>query len=123
MKILVVDDNPDVFISTKAGLELISDEFQVIGAESGKQCFDVLSEEVPDLILLDLMMPKMNGWKVLEIIQSNIKWREIPIFIITASNNPEFQKTAEELGIVYIKKPFTIENIKEKIDLLNDQLK
>lgn len=68
-------------------------------------------------------MPKMNGWKVLEIIQSNIKWREIPIFIITASNNPEFQRTAEELGVVYIEKPFTIQNIMEKIKFLNEELK
>lgn len=120
MKILVVDDNPDVVLSIKNGLENSSDEFSIIGADSGEQCLDVLLKEIPDLILLDLMMPKMNGWKVLEIIQGNVKWRDIPIFIITASNDPEFQRTAEDLGIVYIKKPFSIETLKEKIELLEN---
>lgn len=67
------------------------------------------------------MMPRMNGWKVLDIIQGNIKWRSILIFIINASTNPEFQRTAEELGIVYIKKPFTIDFIKEKIDVFLEE--
>ena len=119
MKILVVDDNPDVIIAIKKGLEDNSNKFSVVGAESGDQCLEVLSKEIPDLILLDLMMPKMNGWKVLDIIQGNREWKDIPIYIITASNNLEFRKTAKELGIVYIKKPFSIETIKEKIDKLD----
>jgi two-component system response regulator VicR len=116
MKILVVDDNPDVVFSMKAILESISDDFNIIESENGEQCLNVISKEIPDLILLDLMMPKMDGWEVINHIQTNNDWRDIPIIIFTAAVESEYKKTAEELGIAYIKKPFSIDAIKEKIE-------
>ena len=62
------------------------------------------------------MMPKMNGWQVLDIILGNIKWRNIPVFFITGADSEEFKKHAEELGITYIEKPFIIEDLKKEID-------
>jgi CheY-like chemotaxis protein len=115
-KILVVDDKEDFLLSVKNGLEYKSNEYKIQTANDGKKCINILNEEIPDLILLDLMMPNMDGWQVLDIIRGNLKWRDIPIFIITATENPEFKKTAEELGIIYIEKPFTMEYLKEKID-------
>lgn len=115
-KILVVDDEEDVLFSVKSGLEHRSDRYSIQTAEDGKKCLDILNKDIPDLILLDLMMPNMNGWQSLDTIRGNLKWRHIPIFIITATENPEFKKTAEELGITYIEKPFTIDDLKGKID-------
>jgi CheY-like chemotaxis protein len=121
-KILVVDDEEDFLLSVKNGLEYKSNEYKIQTANDGKKCINILNEEIPDLILLDLMMPNMDGWQVLDIIRGNLKWRDIPIFIITAAENPEFKKTAEELGIIYIEKPFTKEYLKEKIDtFFNEQ--
>ena len=115
-KILVVDDNEDILYSIKNGLEDTNDDYKINTANNGIKCLEMLVEETPDLILLDLMMPNMNGWEVLETIQSNMKWRNIPIFIISSSNNPEFKESAEELGITFIEKPFDIKNLKTRID-------
>ena len=115
-KILVVDDDEDALFSVKTVLENNSNEYEIQTAKDGIKCLDILKEETPDLILLDLMMPNMNGWQVLDIIQGNLKWRRIPLLIITAVGDPEFKKSAEELGITYIEKPFTIDTLKGKID-------
>jgi len=58
-KIIVVDDEPDVIRSIKEGLR---NDFEIIGADSGKQLFKTLESSTPDLILLDIMMPEMSGW-------------------------------------------------------------
>ena len=121
-KILVVDDEEDVLLSVKQGLEHRSTEYKIQTAKDGKKCLNILTKEIPDLILLDLLMPNMNGWQVLDIMRGNLKWRDIPIFIITAVGDPEFKKSAEELGITYIEKPFTIDELKVKIDnFFNEQ--
>jgi CheY-like chemotaxis protein len=115
-KILVVDDNEDILYSIKNGLEETNNDIKINTANNGIKCLEMLVEETPDLILLDLMMPNMNGWEVLETIQRNMKWRNIPIFIISSSDNPEFKESAEELGITFIEKPFNINNLKTRID-------
>jgi CheY-like chemotaxis protein len=115
-KILVVDDDEGFLFSVKNGLEHISDEYTVQTANDGEKCLTILNNETPDLILLDIMMPNMNGWQVLDTIRGNFKWRDIPIFLITATDNPEFKKSAEGLGITYIEKPFTHDWLKRKID-------
>ena len=121
-KILVVDDDEDVLFSVKNGLENNSDKYAIQTAKDGKKCLNILTKEIPDLILLDLMMPNMNGWQTLDIIRGNLKWRDIPIFIITAVEDPEFKNSVEELGITYIEKPFTIDELKGKIDnFFNEQ--
>lgn len=116
IKILIVDDEDDVLYSLKHGLEDISNEYSIQIASDGNQCLDILSKEMPDLILLDLMMPNMNGWQVLDVIQGNLKWRNIPVFIISAANDPEFKQTAEDLGIPFIEKPLSVSMIKKRID-------
>jgi CheY-like chemotaxis protein len=62
------------------------------------------------------MMPNMNGWQVLHIIQENLQWRDIPVFIISAVEKREFKEAAEELGIPFIEKPFSFTFLKRKID-------
>jgi CheY-like chemotaxis protein len=115
-KILVVDDEEEILFSIKTGLESKSNEYKIQTATDGKKCLDLLNEETPDLILLDLLMPNMNGWQVLDTIQGNREWRDIPIFIITAVLDPVFKKSIENLGIIHIEKPFTIDDLKDKID-------
>ena len=72
-KILVVDDEEDVLFSVKNGLENNSDEYTIQTAKDGKKCLNILTKEIPDLILLDLMMPNMNGWQTLDTIRGNPK--------------------------------------------------
>jgi CheY-like chemotaxis protein len=114
--ILVVDDEEDILFTIKYGLEKIDKNYKIKTVSNGDECLKALKEGVPDLILLDLMMPNMNGWQVLDIILSNSKWRNIPVFIISGAGNNEFKEQAEALGIPLIEKPFTIDLLKDRID-------
>jgi len=116
LKILIVDDEDDVLYSLKRGFEIFEDDYDVQTAKDGKSCLEILTKHTPDLILLDLMMPNMNGWQVLDIIQENTKWRNIPVFIISAVEKQEFKDTTEALGIPFIEKPFSFTSLKKKID-------
>ena len=116
MNILVVDDEEDILFTIKYGLEKIDKNYKIKTVTNGEECLRALNEGIPDLILLDLMMPDMNGWQVLDIILGNTKWRNIPIFIISGAGNTEFKEQAENLGIPYIEKPFNIDELKDKID-------
>ena len=62
-KIIIVDDEPDVIYSIKEGLE---NDFEIKGTTSGKQFFQTLESYMPDIILLDIMMPEMNGWEIIK---------------------------------------------------------
>jgi putative two-component system response regulator len=116
MNILVVDDEEDILFTIKYGLEKIDKNYKIQTVKNGEECLKVLNKEIPDLILLDLMMPNMTGWQVLDIILGNPSWRNIPVFIISGAGNTEFKEQAEDLGIPYIEKPFTVDLLKDRID-------
>jgi CheY-like chemotaxis protein len=116
IKIPIVDDEDDVLYSLKRGLEDLCRDYSIQTASDRQQCLELLSGEIPDLILLDLMMPNMDGWQVLDVIQGNLTWRDIPVFIISAVNDPDFKRTTEDLGIPFIEKPFSAETIKKHVD-------
>ena len=112
-RIIIVDDEPDVIYSIKEGL---GTDFEITGADSGKQLFQTLESIVPDLVLLDIMMPEMNGWQVLKRLKESEKLKNIPVIIISARKD----KTAKNAGCFYaedyIEKPFAINEVKEKIN-------
>jgi len=115
--IMIVDDEPDVRYTVKQGLEKLSQNYRVIGAENGKKCLELLeNDQIPDLILLDIMMPVMSGWEVLNRLREKAKWRNIPIVFLTARTDT-FNKT---FGITvtmdYIEKPFEIKDVKDRIE-------
>jgi CheY-like chemotaxis protein len=74
-KIMVVDDEPDLLEVVKLILE--SDGYQVVTANSGQEALGKIDKEMPDLVLLDIIMPKMDGWEVFSRIKSNPKTHEI----------------------------------------------
>lgn len=103
--ILVVDDNPK-------NLQLISTVvseagYKVSAVNSAENALKYLNLKSPDLILLDVMMPGMNGYEACRIIKSDEKLKEIPIIFLTAKNETEDIVTGFSLGAVdYISKPF-----------------
>ncbi len=80
-KILVVDDDPDIQQITK--LNLMAEGFEVLQAFSGVDCMEVLKTEVPDLIMMDLMMPEMDGFETVKRIKAIATTREIPVIMVT----------------------------------------
>jgi len=116
-KIMVVDDNADVIMSIKFGLEDLTKEFQVIGVESGKQCLDLLEHNpVPDLILLDIMMPQMNGWETYNKIRENESWKKIPVVFLTARTDRLAKNAGTFFGDDFIEKPFDVKDVKNRIN-------
>ena len=115
--IIMVDDNVDLIHVVKKSLENMEDGYEVISANRGQECFDLLKEgTLPDLILLDIMMPEMNGWDVFAKLKENTEWRKIPIVFLTAKTD-SFSKG---FGMIpaqdYIEKPFEIADLKKRID-------
>jgi len=116
-KIMVVDDNIDVIMSIKYGFEDVTNEFQVIGAESGKQCLNILqNNQMPDIILLDIMMPEMSGWETFDKLKENQSWRKIPVVFLTARTDKLAKDAGKFLGDDYIEKPFEINDVKKRIN-------
>ena len=120
-KIMVVDDEPDQILTVKLILEDLSDRYEVIGADSGMQCLELLkNNQIPDLILLDIMMPGMNGWDVAAEIKKNPIWNKIPLVFLTAKTD-SFSKTFGSIvSEDYITKPFEMKELKKIIDKFLD---
>ena len=120
-KIIVVDDEPDLIHTVKLILEDLSDEYEVIGVDSGMQCLELLkNNQIPDLILLDIMMPGMNGWDVAAEIKKNPIWNKIPLVFLTAKTD-SFSKTFGSIvSEDYITKPFEMKELKKIIDKFLD---
>jgi len=117
-EIMVVDDNIDIGYTIKKGLEQKDNrEYNVFVANSGKECLKLLeSEQIPDVILLDIMMPEMSGWDVFAKLKENSKWRNIPIIFLTAKTDPYSKGYGKVSSQDYIEKPFEIKKLKNRID-------
>ena len=104
--ILVVDDEPDIVFAVKFFLEAA--DYNVLTASNGVQALTRLSDEpMPNLVVLDLMMPKVDGWNVLRLMRSNDEWREIPVVLLTALQGDQDQARGWITGADwYQKKPF-----------------
>ena len=115
--ILIVDDNPDVRFSVKLGLEDLDASYAVITAESGDKCLEFLkNNQIPDIILLDIMMPRVDGWNVFAKVKEKLEWRNIPIIFLTAKTDDYSKGFGSISADDYVEKPFDIEDLKKRID-------
>lgn len=116
-RIMIVDDSLDILSVVKRGMEYLSDEYEVIGVDSGKKCLKLLKNiETPDLILLDIMMPEMDGWNLFAKIKENPEWSEIPIVFLTAKTDPYSKGFSKLTANDYIEKPFEMDDLKKRIN-------
>lgn len=115
--IMVVDDEPDHIYTVRRILKGSSDEYEVIGANSAMDCLELLEKNViPDLILLDIIMPEMSGWETYNKIKENLSWKNIPIVFLTARKNQVARNAGGFFGEDYITKPFDVTELKKRID-------
>ena len=121
MKVLVVDDQWPMRLLVKVNLE--SEVVQVLEAENGTEAVELAVHELPDVILLDVMMPGMDGFEVAEVLTSDPRTSRIPIVFLSA--RADYQSQARGLAIGagdYITKPFNPTNLLESIERLLDDL-
>ena len=120
-KILIVDDDESIRFSIKFGLEELEKSFEVIEIENGEKCIEYLNNHnLPDLILLDIMMPGMDGWSVASKIKSNPNWNKIPIFFLTAKRDSYSSSFGKLLSEKYIHKPFELNELLKSIKQVLD---
>ena len=113
-RILVVDDTKDVLQVVSRRLQ--SWGYEAITAESGEDGLRVAEEQVPDLILLDIMMPKLKGREVCARLKANLKTQKIPVIFLTALGLADHVKAGMDLGADdYIVKPFEPAELKDRI--------
>ncbi|MCP4044301.1 MAG: response regulator, partial [Gammaproteobacteria bacterium] len=113
-KILVVDDEPANISMLTNGLK--KESYVVFFATKGEDALEIADREMPDLILLDIMMPGMDGFEVYSRIKINRKTMNIPVMFVTALNRDGDQSRGLEMGAVdYIIKPFNLPIVKARI--------
>lgn len=104
-RILVIDDEEDMRYAVKIQLE--ANGYHVLTAGDGQEGLNLARRENPDLIILDLMLPKLDGYKVCRMLKFDRKYDAIPIVIFTARAQSDDQRLGREVGAdAYIAKPF-----------------
>ena len=115
-KILIVDDEPGMRTLIEQTLEPLEDKGVVLQqAGSGKEALEIIKAEKPDLVLLDVMMPEMNGFDVCNTIKNILGMRDIYILMLTGKKQ-EIAKQGKDVGAdCYMTKPFALEDLFEKV--------
>lgn len=109
-KILIADDEPDILAMLK--LRLDSENYHTITARDGQEALDEIEKEMPDLLVIDIMMPKIDGYTLFKMLRANPKYCKIPIVVLTASVAFEdIKKFVEEGAEAYMEKPYKAETL------------
>jgi CheY-like chemotaxis protein len=114
-RVLCIDDEPGVI--ELISLILRSQKIQVDGAGGGKEGLEAMRQNPPDAVLLDIMMPEMDGWEVYKQMRSDENLKHIPVIIVTARNSSFEEVIARERAGVddYITKPFVPNQVRESL--------
>jgi len=113
-KIIVVDDNVENLTALKNTLK---EKYDVFPSPSALKMFDILKHIKPDLILLDVEMPEMNGYEAAGKLKGDAQFKEIPIMFLTSMNDEESKKKGLELGAIdYIHKPFDATSLLQRLE-------
>ncbi|HTM58680.1 MAG TPA: response regulator [Candidatus Udaeobacter sp.] len=113
-RILIIDDEADLVSVLRFGLEV--EGFEVISAGDGEEGLRMAQTQQPTLMLLDLMLPKLDGYKVCRTLKFDERYRAIPIFILSARSGEADRKLALEMGAdAFVTKPYDMKDLVAKI--------
>ena len=116
-RVLVVDDEPNIAKIVKKQLEVSG--YEVVVAGDGEMALTKVREDHPEIILLDVMLPKRNGYEVLGILKQDEQFKRIPVIMLTARAQQQDQQTSLEHGAdAYVAKPFQLEELVEQVRTL-----
>jgi two-component system, OmpR family, alkaline phosphatase synthesis response regulator PhoP len=118
-KILIVDDEPNIVMALEYTFK--KQNFEVFIARDGKEALDILKNQLPDIIILDVMMPNVDGYATIEQIKANEKLNHCKIIFLSAKNKERDIEKGLMLGAnAYVTKPFSLKKLTEQInELLN----
>jgi two-component system alkaline phosphatase synthesis response regulator PhoP len=113
-KILIVDDEEDLVETVRFPLEM--EGYHVLVSYNGEDALNQARKENPDLILLDLMLPKLDGYKVCRLLKFDDRYKHIPILMLTAKTQERDKTLGMETGAnEYITKPFEMDDLIKKV--------
>ncbi|MCP4694550.1 MAG: response regulator [Desulfobacterales bacterium] len=119
-KILIVDDEPNIIVPLQFLME--QNGYDVLIAQSGEEAIENIQQYQPDLILLDIMLPGIDGFEVCEIVRLKPEWRHTKVIFLTAKGREVDKAKGMVLGAdAYITKPFSNSEVVEKVKELFDQ--
>lgn len=120
-EILCIDDDPGMIELVQ--LIMRKDGYTINGASNGAEGLDALQQSIPDLILLDIMMPEMDGWETYKRLKNTSQFKDIPVIILTARSSTFEEVIARERAGVddYITKPFTSTELRMRIESVLEQ--
>jgi len=121
-KVVCIEDEPEMIDLFK--LILTRRGFEVIGANGGRQGLELVKEIKPDLVLIDLMMPDMDGWEVYQNLKANEATQNIPVIVVTAKAQSIDRVLGLHIAKVndYIAKPFSPTSLLESIEQVLSQV-
>ena len=113
--ILIVDDAPNIVLSLEFLMK--QEGYEVYTAADGEEALEMVRAKKPNLVLLDVMMPKLDGYEVCREIRANPDWQEIRVIMLTAKGRDVERQKGLELGAdAYITKPFSTRDLMEKVN-------
>jgi DNA-binding response OmpR family regulator len=116
-KILLVDDEPNIIMSLEYTFK--KQNFEVFIARDGQEALEILKSEQPDLIILDIMMPKVDGYATIESIKKNEKLTHCKVIFLSAKNKESDIEKGMQLGAnAYMTKPFSIKKLVDQVNEL-----
>ena len=116
-KILIVDDEPNIVMSLEYTFK--KNNFEVFIARDGQEALDILKNQFPDIIILDIMMPLVDGFETLEQIKKNEQLNHCKVIFLSAKNKESDIEKGMALGAdAYLTKPFSIKKVVEQVNEL-----
>jgi DNA-binding response OmpR family regulator len=115
--VLIVDDAPNIVLSLEFLMK--KEGYNVRSVSNGEEAMEAIAEKTPDLILLDVMMPRKDGYEVCQELRANQDWKNIKIIMLTAKGRDVEREKGLALGADdYITKPFATQELVEKVKTL-----
>ena len=119
-KILIVDDEPNIIMTLEYTFK--KQNFQVFIARDGEEAIALLQNEIPDLVILDIMMPKVDGFDTLNYIKSQDALSQCKVLFLSAKNREsDIQKGLDAGADAYFTKPFSIKKLVDQVNQLLDE--
>ena len=115
--VLIVDDAPNIVLSLEFLMK--KEGYDVRSVSNGEEAMEVIAEKVPDLLLLDVMMPRKDGYEVCQELRANAAWKDIKIIMLTAKGRDVEREKGLALGADdYVTKPFATQELVNKVKKL-----